>query len=587
MSKPTRRRENMAGLKPRTSIFSIPIFILMAGLLSVSLLGGVPVVDASDFVKVGLIEEPKTLNFWLASDTWSKKVLRQIYQPLYVYEPKKLELVPWLAESMPVFDSDKLVCTVKLRKAKWSDGTPFTANDVAFTASVIKDLRDSRRYYMWKFVEEVEVVDDQTVRFHLKEPMAIFRERTLTTSIVQKKQWAPIVEAAKKTEKPLATLRNHKMEDPIGTGPFTLSEWKKGAYIFMKKNKHFFAQNKQIGGFKLGPNIDGIIFKVFGTSDAAIMAIKKGDIDMFWWGIQPGYIQELEEHPKIKLYTSERSALYFLGFNLRKPPFNDAALRKAIACLVDRDFIMLRVLQGSGTKMTSIVPPGNVFWHCKEKPDHAAKKVSSNERIKTAYGLLKKAGYSWETPPVTAAGEVVRGEGIHLPDGSPMEEFTVLTPPADYDPARAMAGVLIQEWLRAAGFPVSAKPMAFSSLLDKVKGVHDFDMFVLGYGRLSLDPDYLRSFFHSSNDKRRGWNMSGYKNPEYDKLADASAREMDPDERRKLILEMQRIIMRDIPYLPLYNPHLVEAVREDKIKGWVPMLEGIGNTWSFCTIGPN
>ncbi len=81
--------------------------------------------------------------------------------------------------------------------------------------------------------------------------------------------------------------------------------------------------------------------------------------------------------------------------------------------------------------------------------------------------------------------------------------------------------------------------------------------------------------------------MSGYHNPEYDKLADASARAMDSGERQKLIREMQRIIMRDVPYLPLYNPKLVEAVREDRIKGWVPMLEGIGNAWSFCTISPN
>jgi ABC-type transport system substrate-binding protein len=78
--------------------------------------------------------------------------------------------------------------------------------------------------------------------------------------------------------------------------------------------------------------------------------------------------------------------------------------------------------------------------------------------------------------------------------------------------------------------------------------------------------------------------MSGYKNPEYDRIADESAETIDPKKRQALIWKMQEILARDVPYLPLYNPKLLEAVRVDKFKGWVPMLEGIGNTWSFCNL---
>ena len=566
----------------RVSVLAGLLFVLSA--LPLSGAGSVPGAQAADLVKVGLLEEPKTLNVWLASDTWSKKVLGLVYYPLYVYEPERLALTPWLAESDPVYDEATLTYTVRLREVKWSDGTPFTAEDIAFTADVIKEFKDSSRYYKWKFVKQVEVVDSRTVRFHLEEPMAIFRERTLTTPIIQKKQWLPVVEAARKTEKPLAALRNHTVDNPVGTGPFVLKEWKQGAYLFMETNENFFGKGLEIAGRTLGPHIDGIIFKVFGTSDAAIMALKKGDIDMFWWRIQPGYIQELEEHADIKLFTNERSALYYMGFNMRKEPFSNKALRKAVAYLIDRNFIMLRVLQGYGTMMTSIVPPGNTFWHCPDVPEYADKVLLRGERVRKAYEILKEAGFSWKTPPVNEEGELVQGDELRLPDGSPMEPFTILTPPADYDPARAMAGVMIQEWLRAAGLPASAKPMAFGSLIDQVKGRHEFDMFVLGYGHLSMDPDYLRSFFHSENDKPRGWNMSGYSNPEYDRLADESARTMDPEARQKLIFEMQRILMEDAPYIPLYNPHLIEAVRTDDYEGWVPMLEGIGNTWSFCNL---
>jgi ABC-type transport system substrate-binding protein len=126
--------------------------------------------------------------------------------------------------------------------------------------------------------------------------------------------------------------------------------------------------------------------------------------------------------------------------------------------------------------------------------------------------------------------------------------------------------------------------MSFSALLTTVKSRHDFDAFILGYGRLPLDPDYLRTFFHSANAGPGGWNMSGYQNPRFDRLADRSQREGDPQQRRRIVFQMQAILGEDLPYIPLYTPLLIEAVRTDRFQGWVPMLEGIGNRWSFCRL---
>ena len=540
---------------------------------------------AADLIKIGILEEPRTLNIWRASDSWSLKVLGQIYQPLYLREPKNLRLIPWLASEDPVYDAANLTYTIKLRSAKWSDGSAFTSEDVAFTGSIIKEFKIPRHYSKWRFIKKIETPDRQTVKFFLDRPRAIFLTRTLTTPIVQKREWEEVVKRARHAEKPLTQLLNHKVERPVGTGPFILENWKQGAFLHLVKNNHFFGKDKKIEGYILGPYIAGMILKIFGTSDAAILALKKGSIDMFWWGIQPGYLQDLEKKKDIELYYNERSALYYLGFNLRKEPFSDVNFRRAVATLIDKGFILRRVLQGHGIKMQSIVPPGNTFWHFSDMP-RIGEELSREERIRKAYDILKKAGYYWKLPPVDANGKVVKGEGIIMPNGRSMQGFTILTPPSDYDPHRAMTGVMIQEWLREIGIPASARPMAFSSLIRQVKDRHQFDLFVLGYGRLSLDPDYLRNFFHSSNDRPGGWNMSGYKNPEFDRIADESSRSMDLGRRRALIREMQRIIMRDIPYVPLYNPQLVEAVRTDKFQGWVEMLEGIGNTWSFCQIKP-
>jgi ABC-type transport system substrate-binding protein len=538
------------------------------------------------FLKIGLHEEPKTLNIWLASDANSKKILSLIYQPLYLRDPETLNLIPWLADGEPKYHPDTISYTVRLKPAKWSDGSDVTSKDVAFTAAIIKEFRVPRYYSSWKFIKKIETPDNHTVRFYLEKPKAIFLTRTLTSSIVSTKEWSDIAQAARTKQKPLIALINHKIEKPVGCGPFVIKKWHRGTYVHLQKNRYFFGLGQDIGGRILGPYVNDILFKVYGTADVAVLALKKGSIDMFLWGIQSGYIDDLKRQKNIRIFYSKKSAVYFMGFNLRSLPFSDVSLRRAIAVLIDKEFIISRILQKYGTRMDSIVPPGNKSWFCSDVPRYG-EGMDRDDRIKTAYHILQKAGYTWETPPVDGSGRVVPGKGIRLPNGQLMEKFTILTPPADYDPLRAMSGMMIQEWLRAFGMPALSRPMAFGALLTQIKGRHEFDAFILGYGRLSMDPDYLRNFFLSANDKERGWNISGYKNPEFDHLAEKSTSEMNRELRKKLIFKMQKIIMRDVPYIPIYDPALIEAVRKDTFTGWVETLDGIGNLWSFCLVKPN
>ncbi len=564
------------GSKAKKFVFTVA---LASGLFWVAGAGA----SQAPFIKVGLSQEPKTLNIWLASDRWSLSVLSEIYQGLIARDPETLDLIPWLAQRMPEYDPATVSYTVTLRNAKWSDGSDLTAEDVAFTGNLIKEFKIPRHFDRWSFVKAIEIVDPKTVRFVLEEPMAVFLSRTLTTPIVSKKEWEPVVQKARGAEKPLAALLNHSVESPIGNGPFSLKEWKQGAYLFVTPNPHFFAKGLEISGKTLGPFIGGILFKFFGTSDAAILSLKKGDIDMFWWSVQAGYLEDLKKDPKIELFSNERSAMYYMGFNLRKPPFDDVVLRRAVAILVDKDFIISRILQKDGERMDSVVPSGNKFYHC--RPEKVwGEGLALNQRTQEAFKLLKKAGYTWKTEPVNEAGAAMKADEIRLPGGKPMESFTILTPPADYDPLRAMSGTIIQEWLRAFGMPASAKPMAFGSLVDQVKVRREFDAFILAYGQLSLDPDWIRSFFHSRHDKPRDQNMSGYQNPEFDRVADESASTMDKNARKKLICDLQNILTTDLPYLPLYTPRMIEAARNDRFSGWVNTLEGIGNTWSFCLL---
>lgn len=563
-------------------------WIAMAALLIFALASGS--CSSSDHirgvVRIGLPEEPRTLNVFLASDANTRKVLRQIYQPLYEKHPETLEIVPWLAASLPVYDPEQKSYTVTLRSARWSDGRALTSADVAFTARLIQEFKLPRLSSRWRQVERIETPDNATVIFYLKRPIATFLTRTLEAPIVPEHQWAIIAEAARKMEKPLASLLNHEIEAPVGSGPFMLTRWGHGDFLYFKKNPYYFASDQTIGNRKLGPHADGILFKIYGTTDVAMLALRRGEIDMYWQGIQPGYIDILKKTPGIEVHLSPKSALYYMGMNTRRPPFDDAHLRRAVAIMIDKDFIVDRLLQGRGTKMFSIIPPGNERWYNPDLPRYADGQTRE-ARIREAHKVLARAGYSWDIPPVDSEGNIVPAKGMRLPNGQPMAPFTILTPPADYDPARAISGTMIQEWLRIVGMPASARPMEFSSLIDQIKKRREFDAFILGYGRLSLDPAYLGAFFSSGNDKPRGWNMSGYHNEAFDKLAKKAKTEMDDAARRQIILEMQKIVMEDVPYIPLYVPNLIEAVRTDRFEGWVPMLDGIGNRWSFNEIKSN
>ncbi len=537
-------------------------------------------------LNIGMQDEPKQLNPFKASDVWSWHVLGFLYESLYTRNPETFEIIPWLAEGEPEYDKETRTCIVHLRKGvKWEDGAPFTAQDVVFTAQVLIDFKIPRYISDWDFVERVEAVDDYTLRFTLKEPFVIFFTATLMSLIVPKHIWEPIIKEAEKTENPLATLLDYEITAPIGMGPFKFVQWRKGSYVKLARNPNYFATGREVKGRKVGPFIDEILFKIYRTTDTAILALQKGEIDYIWWAIQPGFIRSLRRDKSIEITNNPENGLRYLAFNLRRPPFNDINFRQAVAYLIDKQFIQTRVLQNYGQALYSIVPPGNKFWFNPDTRQYG-KEMSRAERVRKAIEILKEANYRWNKPPaINDKGEVIRGEGLIMLNGKPVPPFTILTPPADYDPLRAMCGMLIQEWLREIGIPATSTPTSFGDIVNKVNTEWNFDTYLLGW-KLGIDPDHMRTFFHSKEVVRDGYNSMGYINQEFDKLADASAREMDEEKRREIIFKMQEFIVEEAPYIPLFTSAQVEAYRKDRFTGWVNQLDGIGNGWSFLFLQP-
>ncbi len=535
---------------------------------------------------IGGQDEPKTLNPLKMQDVWSWNACMLLYESLYSRNPQTFEIIPWLAEGEPEYDQTANTCVVRMKKgALWDDGVPVTARDVAFTGQLMIEFKIPRFYSGWSFVEKVEALDDCTIRYTLKEPYAVFYTDTLMSIILPEHAWAPIVAEVKKAADPLTNLLDYRIEQPVGMGAFKFKEWNKGSYVKLVKNDRYFATGMEVKGQRVGPYIDEILLKVYGTTDAAILALKKGDIDFYWWPIQPGFVETLKTDPRIGVTENAEDGFKYLAFNVRRAPFNDVSFRRATAYLIDKDFIVKRVLQGYGERNDNIVPPGNAYWFNPETPKFG-KGMSPAERMKKAVEILKQAGYSWEREPgINDRGEIEAGSGLTMPGGEKIKPFTLLTPPADYDPQRAMSGTFIQQWWREAGIPVTAAPTSFGDIVNKVHSEWNFDTYLLGW-TLAIDPDYLRGFFHSREIVKDGYNSMGYSNPGYDRLAESSAREMDLEERRAIILKMQDYIIREAPMIPLYSAAKIEAFRKDRFTGWVDQLEGIGNGWSFVFLKP-
>ena len=200
-------------MKTCSRIRLIPVCFLFALCLLLPGLAAHPVPAAAEtYLKVAVLEEPNNLNPFQTSDIWTKKVTGLIYQPLYLVDQDNQTFIPWLAEDQPVYDPENGTVVFHLRETCWDDGAEFTAEDVVFTAKIFKKIQIPRYYPYWKFVEKIESPDNRTVRMTLAKPTAVFSRRGLTTFIVQKKKWEPLLREAEKQLKDLGSAEGGKKE---------------------------------------------------------------------------------------------------------------------------------------------------------------------------------------------------------------------------------------------------------------------------------------------------------------------------------------------------------------------------------------
>lgn len=441
--------------------------------------------------------------------------------------------VPVLATNVPTLANGGITLTpdggMTVRYAlrpgvRWHDGAPFTAADVKFTWEAVanpafiaesKDGTDE--------ISGIETPDPLTVICHYKKVAPAFATTLFTFGILPKH----LLEGV--------DLNNAPYNDrPIGTGPFMVTDFKRGQYVLTRRNPHYWRTDA--AGQRL-PYLDALIFKIVPDSNSLLMQIRARELDLV---VATPYDQakQMDQVAGIKLIRSPLLQWQHLDFNFRNRALQDRQVRLAIARAVDRDAIV-RALGGFPRPIRSVVVPVFDFYD----PDTP---VAQHDPA-LARHILDAAG--WKTGP----------DGVRA-KGSERLAFRFLVQAGKGDDELAQQVLIAQ--LKAIGIDAEADNRTGVAYRQaRYKGEYD-----LNYSAWVTGADPIYSRFFGSKGSNNG---QRYSNPEMDKVLARMEGTLDPAARRAAAFEMQRILAHDLPTIPL-TTNVAVVTRRDDLQGFTP-----------------
>jgi peptide/nickel transport system substrate-binding protein len=473
---------------------------------------------------VGLVAEPVGLDPAQVTDLNSTRVGRRVVETLVAFAPESTQIVPGLAESWSI-SKDGLSYTFKLRRGiAFHDGSPFNAQAVKF--SIERQINPEHpahklgKYpfaaYFFGNVKAVEVMDDATVRFILKEPRASFL--------------AILVAPAASIVSPTAVMKAGQdyTVSPVGTGPFKFSAWDRGQRVVLEKNPTYWRHPVKV---------DRVIYRPITEDQARLTELLTGGLDLIV-GTPPDFVAQLENHPKVTLHRQVGAHVWYLAFNNTKKPFDDKRVRQALNYAVNKEAIVRDVLKGTGAVSKGPVLPGTWGDEGGLKPF-----PYDPERAKK---LLAEAGL--------AAGFATT---LWVPEsGSGMQSPVAMS-------------TVVQSNLKAVGVNVTLQTMEWGTFLAKLR-TREQEMFALSWMAGSEDPDLVMyPLLHSSQWTPTGPNRALYKNARFDELLGQARLTTDQAKRAEMYREAQRLLHDDPPWI--FIDHEVQTVAHAKrVQGFKP-----------------
>jgi ABC-type transport system substrate-binding protein len=421
---------------------------------------------------------------------------------------------PFLAEPSVLF---------KLREGVlWHDGVPLTSRDPAFTyRAIMDDAVASPRKPDFETILRVETPTDLEFRVIYRKPFS----PALSSWMI------PILPAHLLEGKSQEWWVEHFDRSPIGTGPFRFDTWRTNEYLRVVRNPDYFQAP--------GPWLEGISYRILADQLALRLAFETRQVD--FWGVDPWAVSGFEKDPQFELFSMPGNSYTYVGWNLRRPMFEDQRVRVALAHAVNVPEMVEFLLYGHGIQSTGIFTPQMWFFNPNIEPI-AYDKVRARE-------LLAEAG--WESGP----------DGILAKNGRRFT-FTLITNSGNE--TRRDIATLIQDDFRSIGIDVTIETYEWAVFLRNFINKGNFDAMVLGWS-LGLDFDQFQ-IWHSSQSGPEQLNVVGYNNPEADRLLEDIRQEFARPKIIEMAGQLQRIIYNDQPYLFLYVPQSTSVIWRDSFR---------------------
>ncbi|MEA4811328.1 MAG: ABC transporter substrate-binding protein [Anaerolineaceae bacterium] len=442
--------------------------------------------------------------------------INQVYDSL-LYRDFEGKIQPNLAKEWKVSD-DGLIYTFSLRDdVKWSDGQPFTAEDVKASFDYYK-TRPGVSWFFAEHIKETKVVNPYTVEVILNKPNAPF---LVSMGLPQ---YGFIM--AKHVLDKYGDKIGATMESIVGTGPYVVTDWKTDVSVTFKAKEDYWK----------GPvDVKNLVLHKIPDMNSAVVALQTGELDVYYNPVKGTAYETLSKAPKVKIaeFLSARNEAVYMY--CKSGMFADLRMRQAVAYALSKEEALTVAAEGRGVPVQY---PGDIGTRMAGNPD-IKPSITYNQDLEKAKALVKEAG---------------------------MEGAKIVVKSYNTEPY-ATLGTYIQNVLVKIGLNATAEQMERATFLDQLEKEEIMIMPFTWVGSTYDIDEILLTAVYSKNVGSSA-NYSYYIDPEMDKLVDASRAETDAAARLKINQQIIEKFMKDVPFVTLYAvqyaiPHSAELTMEN------------------------
>lgn len=592
--------------------------------------------------KMAIFQDPATQNYWnwldTETDTYSLYQMTAQTVSLFGISMPNYTLVASMATELVETNVDNgngtWTYTVPIKQGyEWSDGNAITANDWVFTWDTVNSLGLQGSWLSswpnncevnpdtgvpFNCVTDVTAVDDYTLQITLNNDpgLSIWQYGVASAPALSKAYWEPLATtredllAVSGAEAPTASAFGYgKIEqgafytwtydaDTMYFGGET-TYYSTGGVDIKQDNGVAPAVNESFGDvsgeaftYKNGPFVGTVEFSIYSDQDAAYLAFENGEVDFVLNpnGVKRATYEKLSRVEGTNVISNFSNGMRYMAFNMRVFPGSDKAFRQAVGCIVDKEFVIDKVLQGVAINMDGQMPSALTSWVAPTTGVLAdCDGLSAEERFNKSIGILQDAGWTATDWGSHAGGpeRPTAPTGLKGPNGeSVREDMLLYAPGPGFDPIRSTFSLFVADWMQWLGFDVTARPTGFGVIVDTVFAAGDeecraWDFYMLGWG-LSAFPDHPATFFGTTDDSciDGGFNTTGFNTPAYpsaefaELLLQFEAAKSE-GEAQKISKQIEAILYDEMPYIVLVTTPILEVYNDKLTLPYTSILDGI------------